>query len=90
MIVDFDINIPSSVIDNPRLYLRGQLIQLYSTDFPRNTWNRIKIEFTSTKLEIYKNETFLYKIDNSNWNNIFQLRVNDSELTFKNFCICKR
>lgn len=86
--VEFDVNPASTSTDNLRLYLRGQLIQLYPADFPKGEWNKIGIKFYSNKLEIYKNGTFLYDITNSNWNAILQLRVGEGiEANVKNFVI---
>ena len=85
--VEFEIKIPSSATENPRLYLRGQLIQLLPSDFPRGEWNKFRVEFRNLNIKIYANDTYLYEINPQSPNGIFQLRALNSEFTFKNFVI---
>lgn len=85
--VEFDMNIPSSATENPRLYLRGQLIQLFQSDFQRGKWNKVRVEFRNLNIKVYANDTYLYEINPPMQNSIFQLRALNSEFTFKNFVI---
>lgn len=85
--VEFEIKTPSSATENPRLYLRGQLIQLFPSDFPRGEWNKFRAEFRNLNIKIYANDTYLYEINQLNTNAIFQFRALNTEFTFKNFVI---
>ena len=85
--VEFEIKTPSSATENPRLYLRGQTIQLYPSDFPREEWNKFRVEFRNLNIKIYANDTYLYEINPPSVNTILQLRALNTEFTFKNFVI---
>ena len=83
--IEFEVYVPSTVSANPLLYCRGQSSTLNATDVPRDTWNTYKIEFNGNNMKFYSNGTFLYELNPSSINNIFQFRVSNSELTFKDF-----
>lgn len=83
----FDIYIPSTNLNNPTLYLRGQIPTLLSSDFPRNTWNNVKIEFRTLNTKIYVNNNYLYELNPTATNAIFQFRCINSEISFKNVII---
>ena len=85
--VMFDLYIPDTSNSTPILYLRGQLPTLSVSNFPRNIWHNVKIEFRNLNIKIYKNNSFLYELNPSSQNYVFQFRCANAELSFKNFII---
>lgn len=83
--VEFDMYIPSTSTDDPRLYLRSVILPLGASDFPRDTWHTVKIVFTNLHYDVYKNGTFVYGYNLTAQNTVFQFRVDNAKLKFKNF-----
>lgn len=88
LVVEFDLFIPSSIQNNPSLYIRGQNTQLGSSAYSRDTWHKIRIELGVSTLKIYCDDTNAVDTTLSNPNSSFQFRVaNQTSISFKNFVI---
>ena len=86
--MDFELFIPT-VTSNPSLYIRGQTIALGSTNYSRNVWHNIQIELGTSTLKICSDGASTLDTVLSNPNAIFQFRANNTQLSFKNFCISR-
>lgn len=88
LIIEFDLFIPSSIQNNPNLYIRGQSTQLGSSLYQRDVWHKIRIELGTSTLKIYCDGDNTVDTTLSNPNATFQFRVaNQTSISFKNFVI---
>ena len=88
LIIEFDLFIPSSIQNNPNLYIRGQSTQLGSSLYQRDVWHKIRIELGTSTLKIYCDGDNTVDTTLSTPNATFQFRVaNQTSISFKNFVI---
>lgn len=88
LIIEFDLFIPSSIQNNPNIYIRGQNTPLGSSLYQRDVWHKIRVELGTSTLKIYCDGDNTVDTTLSNPNATFQFRVaNQTSISFKNFVI---
>ena len=87
LVIEFDVYIPSTVTNNPVLYVRGQSPTLNASDVSRDNWHTYRIECRNLNMKYYCDGEYLFEQNPPSVNSTFQFRVTNSELTFKNFRI---
>lgn len=91
IIIDFEVKIPSTSTSNPNLYVKGMAPYFGENPFTRDVWHHVLITCSNGTYTMYKDTiSEQTKVVNGNYtvaNKIFQFRVTNSELSFKNFKI---